>query len=309
MNKPTVSATAPPPHITVCACTFKRPQLLAGLLTSLFEQVTKGKFTYSIVIVDNDREGSARETVEHFQRAHPGSIQYFVEAEQNIALARNRSIQHATGELVAFIDDDEVAIKEWLLRMYAALVKFGATGVLGPVKPRFAGVPPTWATKARIFERPGFETGSPIGWRQTGTGNVLLWRAALAKLDGPFREEFGSGGEDLDLFRRAMEQGQVFVWCEEAVVFEIVPPERTRISFQLRRALLRGRASLGHPSSGVKSVLKSLAACGLYTSLLPVFLLCGRHVFVEYLIKDFDHIGKLLALCRINLVREKYVVK
>jgi glycosyltransferase involved in cell wall biosynthesis len=293
----------------VCVCTFKRPALLADLLCGLLKQATDEKFTYSIVVVDNDRQQSARETVDRFQREHPKVVSYLVETEQNIALARNRSVAHATGELVAFIDDDEVPIDDWLLRMYAALTKYGVDGILGPVKPRFAGTPPLWAVKARIFERPGFATGFVIGWKQTGTGNVLVWRRALDELEGPFREQFGSGGEDLDLFRRAMEAGKVFVWCEEATVYEIVPAERTRISFQLRRALLRGRASLAHPSNRALSVLKSVAACGLYTILLPVCLVLGWHVFVEYLIKDFDHIGKLLALCRIDLVREKYVVK
>src|SRR5205823_3807177 len=157
-------------------------------------------------------------------------------------------------------------------------------GVLGPVKPRFAGTAPTWAAKGKIFDRPSYETGSVISWKQTGTGNVLLWRRVLEDLGSPFRQEFGSGGEDLDFFRRTMERGKVFVWCEGATVYEIVPAERTRISFQLRRALLRGRASLAHPSNGPSGVLKSVAACALYTILLPVFLVLGRHLFVEYLI-------------------------
>jgi len=42
--------------------------------------------------------------------------------------------------------------------------------------------------------------------------------------------------------------------------------------------------------------------------LLPVFLLIGRHMLVKYLIKDFDHIGKLLTACGINVAKEKYVL-
>jgi hypothetical protein len=89
----------------------------------------------------------------------------------------------------------------------------------------------------------------------------------------------------------------------------LVPPERTRLLFQLRRALLRGKVSLGQPGGRGFGILKSLAASGLYTILLPVLLIMGRPLFVKYLIKDFDHIGKLLALCRINIVRQKYVVE
>jgi succinoglycan biosynthesis protein ExoM len=296
-------------HISVCICTYKRPALLGRLLSKLDEQETEGLFDYSIVIVDNDRSESARQTVESFAQQSKISVNYYVEAEQNIALARNRAVAHSSGDFVAFIDDDESPIDDWLLRMHAALLKYGVDGVLGPVKPLFAVVPPEWAVKAGLFERPGcHETGSVLDWTQTGTGNVLIWRRILDEVVGPFRCEFGSGGEDQDFFRRLMGLGKVFMWCEEATVHEIIPAERTRLSFQLRRALLRGKASLANPSGRVFRVLKSLAACGLYTMSLPLFLIMGQHVFIKYLLKDFDHIGRLLAACGIDVVREKYVL-
>lgn len=296
-------------HVSVCVCTFQRPALLAELIRSVLLQQTDGQITFSVVVVDNDRAESGRETVESFQRTHPGGINYVVEPEQNIALARNKSVQHARGDLVAFVDDDEVPNADWLLQSYRALIKYGVAGVLGPVRPRFAEPPPKWVVKARIFERTEYETGYKVDWRQTGTGNVLIWRRFLDQVEGPFHGKFGSGGEDLDFFRRSMELGNVYVWCNEAVIYEIVPAVRTRAKFQLRRALLRGRASLGHPSSRGAGIFKSIMACALYTLLLPVFLLMGYHVFMKYLIKNFDHAGKLLALCKVHLVREKYVTK
>jgi len=299
-------------HISVCVCTFKRPALLAELLGGLVNQSTGGQFDFSIVVVDNDCHASARETVESFQRASPRVIDYLVEKEQSIALARNRTVAQAKGELIAFIDDDEVPGETWLLTMYAALIKYKADGVLGPVEPRFFVRPPEWIMKSGIFERPngpGYRTGSVLDWRRTGTGNVLLRRGVFDGLEGPFRPTFGSGGEDLDFFRRAMEKGSVFVWCEEAIAYESVPVERTRVSFQLKRALLRGKVALSHPSSRGFGILKSFAACGIYSFLLPLSLLRGRHVFLEYLIKDCDHLGKLLAFCGISAIRQKYVIK
>src|ERR1044071_1566814 len=108
-------------HISICVCTFKRPELLEELLRALLQQVTEGKFTYSIHVVDNDGAASARDTVDRLRREQPDGNAYLVEGEQNIALARNRSVAQARGELIAFIDDDEVPINEWLLRMHAAL--------------------------------------------------------------------------------------------------------------------------------------------------------------------------------------------
>jgi succinoglycan biosynthesis protein ExoM len=298
--------------ISVCVCTFKRPAFLEALLNGLLEQKTDGKFTFSIIVVDNDGQESGRETVERIQQRNPGVIEYFVEREQNIALARNRTVAHATGDLIAFIDDDEIPPEEWLLTMYSALNKYGADGVLGPVGTRFVIKPPDWVIKSGIFDRPngpGRQSGLILQWDQTGTGNVLLRRRVLEGVVGPFRQQFGSGGEDLDFFRRAIELGRVFVWCDDATVYETVPAERTRISFQLKRALLRGKASLSHQSRTGPGVLKSLVACILYSLLSPFFLIMGWHVFLKYLIRNFDHLGKLLALCGIDPVKQKYVVK
>jgi glycosyltransferase involved in cell wall biosynthesis len=284
--------------------------MLRELLLSLQEQETGGLFDYSIVIVDNDRCESARQAVESFARQSNISISYDVEPEQNIALARNRAVRRARGDFIAFIDDDEIPNGNWLLRMRGALLKYGVDGILGPVKPLFAVVPPEWAVKAGLFERPGcHETGMRVHWRQTGTGNVLVRRSVLSEVAGPFDQNYGSGGEDQDFFRRATSLGKVFMWCEEGAVNETIPVERTRLKFQIRRALLRGKGSLVNSSGRPWGIMKSTVAFGLYTLLFPAFLIMGRHVFVKYLIKDFDHIGKLLALCGIDLVREKYVTK
>jgi succinoglycan biosynthesis protein ExoM len=295
------------PLISVCVCTYKRPALLEQLLNKLSQQMTKGLFQFSVLVVDNDAKESARSTVESWEKRTNFSVTYRVEPQQNIAVARNASVALATGELVAFIDDDEEPSEDWLYTLYQALLKYDADGVLGPVLPKFEKGAPTWAVKGQVFQRPGFETGTVIHWSITGTGNVLLWRNVLQELDGPFNPQLGAGGEDTDLFRRAMAQGRKFVWSAEAVCQERVPPERTRISFQLRRALLRGKiAARGH-RVGWRGVIKSLIAVPIYAASLPICLVMGSHVFVTYLVRGFDHLGKLLASCGIDLVGERYI--
>jgi glycosyltransferase involved in cell wall biosynthesis len=291
-------------------CTFKRPVLLGDLLKGLLDQISEGKFTFSIVLVDNDRNESARSTLGPFEETNRGIINYFVEPKQSIALARNNAVAHAKGDYVAFIDDDEVPADDWLLKMYEALIKFQADGVLGPVKPRFAVAPPEWALKAGIFDRPNsqdYPSGSVLHWSQTGTGSALIRRTVLNDVEGPFATAFAGGGEDIDFFRRAMGKGKTFVWCAEAVAHETIPAERMSISFQIKRALLRGKASLATTAGRPFGILKSAFACGAYTLLLPLSLLGGRHVFLGYLVKNCDHLGKLLAFAGFDVVKEKYV--
>lgn len=296
-------------HICVCICTYKRPELLRQLLGKLEQQRTEDSFSYSIVVVDNDMHESARKTVETFAMNSVIPTRYLVEKQQNIALARNMGVKYAKGEFLAFIDDDEIPIDDWLQRMRLTILQYGVDGVLGPVKPIFEIPPPNWLIKAGVFDRPCDKTGAVIDWRKTGTGNVLARQGVFEAIEGPFNEQLGSGGEDTDFFRRATEAGMVFVWCEEAHAYEVVPVERTRLPFQLKRALMRGKASLASPAGDTFGIIKSLAACAVYTMLLPVFLMMGRHIFVKYLISDLDHMGKLLALCGVSPIGEKYIIE
>lgn len=277
----------------MCVCTYRRPELLRRLLASLGAQHSEGRFTLSVVVADNDRLESARSVVAAAAASTAVAIRYCVEPRQNIALARNRALEHASGDFVAFIDDDEEASADWLLRLLAALERYGADGVLGPVIPRFATTPPDWIVRGRVFERPSVPTGTWLRWKQTRTGNVLLRRAIFEDPANRFRAEYGRGGEDVDFFRRLMAQGLRFVWCAEAAVDETVPDERCRRAYLLKRALLRGRAPYNQEAW---PIAVSLVAIPAYALVLPVLLGFGQHLFMRYLIKECDHIGRIVAL-------------
>jgi succinoglycan biosynthesis protein ExoM len=294
-------------HITVCVCTYKRPGLLGQLLAKLEGQAGKDLFDYSIVIIDNDQAASAKKTVESHRKQSDLSISYDVEPEQNISLARNKAVEKAEGDLIAFIDDDEFPVPEWLRNLHGGMIRYNADGILGPVLPRFEEDPPQWVSKGRFFDRPTHPTGHVLDWENTRTGNALLKRELFKKGHVWFDPAFGSGGEDRDFFKRKIEEGHTFVWCNEAPVFETVPRDRWKKSVLMKRALLRGKMALKAGGSIPASLCKSACAFVLYTVCLPVFFLLGEHVFMKYLIKICDHLGKILAFFGIELVKEKYV--
>ena len=294
-------------HISVCICTYKRPELLRRLLSKLEEQDTEGLFDYSIVIVDNDRSESARQTAEAFARQSKISISYYVEQEQNIAFARNRGIKNAKGDFIGLIDDDECPNQKWLVNLLNALNHYNSDGILGPVLPHFEEEPPKWILKGRVFDRPSHPTGYVLEWNNTRTGNALLRRELFKEGSVWFDPAFGSGGEDRDFFKRKIEEGNVFVWCNEAPVFETVPVKRWKRTVLLKRALLRGKMAFNATGSESAGVFRSVVAIFLYTCCLPLFFVIGHHVFMKYLIKDCDHLGKVAAFLGIDLVAEKYV--
>jgi glycosyltransferase involved in cell wall biosynthesis len=293
-------------HVTVCICTYRRPALLARLLAALAAQTTEGRFAYSVLVVDNDREESARAVVTAALATYPVPIAYCVEPRQNIARARNRAVANATGDFVAFIDDDEIPIPEWLLTLFTACQEQQVDGVLGPVKPHFDSPPPAWLVRGGFHERENHPSGLRIDGAMGRTGNVLLRRSLFAADEPAFRPEFVTG-EDQDFFRRKIASGHAFVWCAEAVAYEVVPPARWTRSFLLRRALMRGRYTVIEPTFGVREAAKSLLAVPVYAAALPVLWLMGQHHLMRYLEKLCHHLGKLLACTHLNRVGEQYV--
>lgn len=295
-------------HITVCICTYKRTELLERLLATLAAQDTGGLFTYSIVVADNDALQSAREVVSVFAAASAISTTYCVEPRQNIARARNKAVEHATGDFIAFIDDDEFATERWLLTLFNACRQYDVDGVLGPVRPHFDRQPPKWIINGKFYERTTYPTGLVIDRGKGRTGNVLLKRRLFEGTTEPFRPEF-LAGEDQDFFGRMIEQGNRFIWCNEAVAYETVPPTRWRRRFMLRRAMLQGKITPIEPAFGPRQVAKSLVAVPLYTAVLPLAGLFGQHWFMTYVLKASYHIGRLLALVGIDPIREPYVTE
>lgn len=294
------------PQISVCIPTYKRPRLLHKCLEMLQNQKADG-FSYSIVVVDNDAEHSARVVVEQWQKRLEVDLEYDIEPVQNISLARNRAIAMSRGDLIAFVDDDELPAPRWLFELHSTCMRFSVDGVLGPVLPYFEGSPPGWLVKSGLCIRSSFTTGTIMSDpKYMRTGNVLFRRDIFAGTEAPFDPARGcTGGEDTALFAKLLRHGCLFVWSNEACVYEAVPPERQRRSYYLRRALSRGLTAAEIEPALSLGTVKSILAVAFYSASLPFLLLLGQHMFMKFLVKDFDHLGKLFAHLGIGLVKTR----
>jgi glycosyltransferase involved in cell wall biosynthesis len=275
--------------------------MLARLLGKLKLQRTDGLFTYSVLVVDNDEVQSAWDTVVKARADGVLTIAYRVAPEKNVAVARNVAVENACGTFLAFIDDDEYPIDDWLLALFRTLVASEADGVLGPVRAVFDEAPPDWIVKAKLFERPSHGTGTVLSWNQTRTGNVLFRMRVFDGPDHRFNPAF-KHSEDRDFFRRMTAKGLVFVWCNDAVVYETETADRFRRAYFLRRALVRGNAAMRHYGFRKQAVARSALAVLLYAAALPVLLFAGHHLFMRYSIKLCDHVGALLAVAKVDLI-------
>jgi glycosyltransferase involved in cell wall biosynthesis len=303
--------TSPADHISVCICTYHRNELLERLLRNLANQRTGGLFGYSIVVVDNDAGGHARETVARIQTDLNLDITYSIEPERSIPAARNHGLRLARGNYIGIIDDDEFPPPHWLLRMYEGMQAFAVDGVLGPVHPFFSGSPPAWLVRSGLCELPVYRTGALLHWSQTRTGNVLVKRDVFDRHGLQFDPRFRTGGSDQEFFRQAMARGCRFVAIEEAPVFEVVPPARWTRKYWMKRALVNGFNARRYASTGTSRArqgfltFKSAVGGTIYALALPLCACLGHHLMIICLEKGCYHLSWACASFGIELWRRR----
>src|SRR6187399_1938962 len=96
--------------ISVCIPTHLREAQLRLLLQDLTQQEL---LPHEVVVVDNNAAGSARAVVEAMRAAGcPFELSYCIQPERSIPLTRNMTVTRASGDWLAFVDDDERAPRE-----------------------------------------------------------------------------------------------------------------------------------------------------------------------------------------------------
>lgn len=301
---------SPLPLISVCVCTYRRTELLRDLLTSLAAQCSEG-FRYEVVVVDNDKAASARDAVEAVAACQRNlDIRYEVEPIQGISYARNHTLRMAEGEILAFIDDDEVAAPNWLADLYGMFISRNADVVLGPVLPVFPEGSSRWVLDSGLFERSRFPDGSLVGSGNGRTGNALV-RASWCRRRKPacFDEALAhSGGEDHDFFRWVEAHGGRLLWSDTACVSEVVPFERQVVRFVLGRrfrastvywrGINRTRSLPRALLDGVTGGAGAIVCLAIGALVLPM----GFDKAVRVWARSMNGFGRLAALTKLELV-------
>jgi succinoglycan biosynthesis protein ExoM len=219
--------------VSVCICTFRRATVADAIRSVLAQQGIR-RSSFEIVVCDDDPGLSARDTVEEFAADAPIAIRYVTSGSANVSVCRNKCLEFARGDWIAFIDDDEMAQPDWLHELIAVQQTFRADLVKGYVHAVYPDGGPDWIVNGDPFTRDSGKTGSRLG--AFGAGNVMFRRSIAVEHGLTFDPAYGrTGGEDIDFFRRFADLDATIVACRSAIVKEIVQPERITASYLGRR--------------------------------------------------------------------------
>jgi glycosyltransferase involved in cell wall biosynthesis len=245
--------------ISVCICTYNRCDILPYCLDSLRQIVDpRPRHDIEIIVVDNNSRDETRAVVEALIPDFPFKLRYIFEAQQGISAARNRAIDEASGDYLAFLDDECIVERDWLSAAIADIEEFRPNIVGGPYFGAFLpGDRPKWYKIEygdAYFIANNYQKGFQKGFRAS-SGNMFVNRAVFenVKFDvniGPVGDKLKLG-EETDLqerFLRTQQAAESVFYDPGMVVRHFIRPEKMLLSYRARRLIAAGLSTPGSVS-------------------------------------------------------------
>jgi glucosyl-dolichyl phosphate glucuronosyltransferase len=234
--------------VIICAYTLDRWDDTVAALDSVAAQTEPPLET--ILVIDRSEELLARAQAEItgatiVPNAHRGGL----------SGSRQTGADIATGEILAFLDDDAVADPEWLAELARPYADPNVLGVGGLIEPRWVEPPPSWFPAefnwvvGCSYEGLPTETArvrNTIGANMSMRADVMRhtgdWETELGRAyEG---DSLGSTAEETEFCIRAtrLHEGGYWLYVPTAKVGHRVGPERGTWSYFVRRCRVEGKA-------------------------------------------------------------------
>jgi len=242
--------------VVLCTHTLDRYEYL----TDAAESVLSGTYADVEIVCVSDGNDDVYAAMQRDYGDHPKVVTTCLDENRGLLGARNHGAEVASGEVVAFLDDDAVACEEWLELLVEAYEEHDAIAVGGRMTARWEAGEPT-ILPAEFYwlvgvTHDGFgPNGDPseAGWvRNTMGSNISLRAEVFAELDG-FDTDIGGrkgdnhlqGGETELAARMRARYGEKVRYVPEATVEHRIFEYRTEPDWLLERAFWQGYSKRG----------------------------------------------------------------
>lgn len=238
------------PFVSVVVCTRNRPESVLVTLRSLLAMHYR---PFEVVVIDNAPSSDA--TKDAVLAAHGGDerVRYVREPRPGLSCARNRGLAEASGDIVAFTDDDVTVDPWWLngiVRGFhavpdvACVTGMAATAQLENAEQLYFHLREAWGAicDRRVFDLGENRDASPLYPYSSGIfgagANFAVSRTVMKEIGG-FDEALGAGtvsggGEDLEIFMRIILSGNRIVYEPAAIVSHYHRTDLAELTRQMR---------------------------------------------------------------------------
>jgi len=182
--------------VSVIVPTYNRAHIIARPLGSIIRQTYRD---IEIIVVDDGSTDNTADVVEELARKSQRQILYEKKPNRGCASARNRGIQLATGDLIAFLDSDDAWEENALETLVSELIRSGADFIYSPAVEMYENGTevinyPVAANHPEAFAIEHFKVTN------TRNGSLLFRRKVFAKIPG--MDERLTHNEDSDFLQR-----------------------------------------------------------------------------------------------------------
>jgi cellulose synthase/poly-beta-1,6-N-acetylglucosamine synthase-like glycosyltransferase len=198
----------PWPKTSVIVCTFNGSRTLSKCLESLLRLDYPN---YEVIVVNDGSTDTTAKIASNY------GFRVITTENRGLSSARNTGLKAATGEIVAYIDDDAHADPHWLRYLASTFMNTQHVGVGGPnIAPPDDGL---------IAECVAHSPGNPVHILLSDSEaehipgcNMAFRQAALAAIGG-FDPQFRIAGDDVDVCWRLQQKGWTLGYSPGAMVW------------------------------------------------------------------------------------------
>ena len=231
--------------LSIIICTYNRVKFLEKCINSILNQINDYP-EIEVVIIDNNSQDNTRKFIESLNREN---IKYYLEINQGLSHARNKGIQVSKGKFLAFVDDDAVIDKNWVISLMEQIKKKQYNHIYGgPIYPNFEIECPKWIDQnyfIRKFKKTDGFLDSITAQDGFSGGNMCIPKEIFNNI-GYFNTNLGMQGKKMGLGEESELFYRIYSKLSEVKLYNINEMSITHFEgkFKLEKTYLKNRITL-----------------------------------------------------------------